>query len=88
MEFLLIRISDAGVKTGEPNEGSLARERTQKSASHLIIDPNAIDVRCTTLLCLKLRLEFFDREADYHFQTLGSYKGERWEDGNGARVGN
>jgi hypothetical protein len=23
MEFLLIRISDAGVKTGEPNEGSL-----------------------------------------------------------------
>jgi hypothetical protein len=33
MEFLLIRISDAGVKTGEPNEGSLARERTQNPAA-------------------------------------------------------
>jgi hypothetical protein len=65
MEFLLIRISDAGVKTREPNEGSLARERTQKSASHLIIDPNAIDVRRTTLLCLKLRLEFFDRGLSF-----------------------
>jgi hypothetical protein len=30
MEFLLIRISDAGVKTGEPNEGSLARERNSE----------------------------------------------------------
>jgi hypothetical protein len=30
MEFLLIQISDAGVKTGEPNEGSLARERNSE----------------------------------------------------------
>jgi hypothetical protein len=28
--FLLIRINDAGVKTGEPNEGSLARERNSE----------------------------------------------------------
>jgi hypothetical protein len=36
-------------------------------------------MRCTTLHCLKLRLELFDRGADYHFQTPESYKGEKRE---------
>jgi len=45
-------------------------------------------MRRTTLLCLKLQLELFDRGADYHFLTSESYKGEKWEDDNGARLGN
>jgi hypothetical protein len=104
MEFLLIRISDAGVKTGEPNMGSLARERTQKSGScsgprrgagllsvprcfileNLIIDPNANDASHNSALP-KASAGTFRLRADYHLQT---YKGETWEDGNGARVGN
>jgi hypothetical protein len=36
-------------------------------------------MRRTTLLRLKLRLEFFDREADYRLQAPESYKGEKWE---------
>jgi hypothetical protein len=76
MEFLLIRISDAGVKTGEPNEGSLACERTQKSASHLNIDPNAIDASHNSALP-KASAGTFRSRGGLSFPNAGVVQGRK-----------